>query len=172
MKYIIELEDTPISVKDSHTGEAYDVYKAKGFRSIVFDLNGLQKLERYEQQSAYQKGYEAGLAEGRQQAEGHDGCQGCYYEPCGEDEEPCRSCKYRYASQYRRSDDEIRVGDEVIVNGLTGVVMRLDKKGNVDRYFTSDGKTFGNISGFQNNEVIKTGRHFPEVEKLLEAMRT
>lgn len=68
-------------------------------------------------------------------------------------------------------DNEIRVGDEVIVNGLTGVVMRLDEKGNVDRYFTSDGKTFGNISGFQNNEVIKTGRHFDEVEKLLEAMR-
>lgn len=69
-------------------------------------------------------------------------------------------------------DNEIRVGDEVVVNGLTGVVMRLDEKGNVDRYFTSDGRTFGNISGFQNNEVIKTGRHFPEVEKILEAMRT
>lgn len=49
--------------------------------------------------------------------------------------------------------------------------MRLDEKGNVDRYFTSDGRTFGNISGFQNNEVIKTGRHFHEVEKILEAIR-
>ena len=190
MKYIIELEDTPISVKDSHTGEAYDVYKAKEFRSLVFDMNGLQKLERYDRRAGVHEAYERGKAyqeeqdkekikkayfdgvtEGRQQAEEHDGCQGCYYEPCGEDEEPCRSCKYRYASQYRRSDDEIRVGDEVVVNGLTGVVMRLDEKGNVDRYFTSDGRTFGNISGFQNNEVIKTGRHFPEVEKLLKEMK-
>ena len=72
---------------------------------------------------------------------------------------------------YDEEQDSIKVGDEVVVNGLTGVVMRLDEKGNVDRYFTSDGKTFGNISGFQNNEVRKTGRHFDEVEKLLERMR-
>lgn len=114
MKYIIELEDAPISVKNSHKGEAYDVYLAKKFNTVFFDAEGLRRLEPYESQSAYQKGYEAGLAEGRKQAEEHDGCQGCYYEPCGEDEEPCMSCKYRYKSQYRRADDKIRVGDEVI----------------------------------------------------------
>ena len=169
MKYIIEIEDTPIQIKDSHTEEAYDVYKAKGFRSLVFDLNGLQKLERYEQQSAYQKGYEAGLAEGRQQAEEHDGCQGCYYVPCGENEEPCRSCKYRYASQYRRADDKIRVGDEVIAAFTdergTAVVTQVNNKN--AQYIYANGDTgFAELS-----ELKKTGRHFPEVEKFLEAMK-
>lgn len=73
--------------------------------------------------------------------------------------------------KWMKSENEIHVGDEVVVNGLRGVVMKLDEKGNVDRYFTSDGKTFGNITGFLNNEVKKTGRHFDEVEKLLEKMR-
>lgn len=38
MKYIIEIEDKPLT----RDGEA--VYRAKGFRSLVFDENGLKKL--------------------------------------------------------------------------------------------------------------------------------
>lgn len=38
MKYIIEIEDEPLT----RDGEA--VYRAKGFRSLVFDENGLKKL--------------------------------------------------------------------------------------------------------------------------------
>ena len=136
MKYIIEIEDTPISVKESHTGEAYDVYKAKGFRSLVFDLNGLKKLERYEQQSAYQKGYEAGLADGLKQAE---------------------------------KDDEIRVGDEVVAIRTdeigTAVVTKVNIK-NARYIYASGAAGYAELS-----ELKKTGRHFPEVEKLLEAMR-
>lgn len=75
------------------------------------------------------------------------------------------------AYEEEQEADKIKVGDEVVVNGLRCVVMKLDEKGNVDRYFTSDGKTFGNITGFLNNEVTKTGRYFPQVAELLEAMK-
>lgn len=73
--------------------------------------------------------------------------------------------------EWRKRKDEIRVGDEVVVNGTRAVVMKLDETGNIDRYFTSDGTTFGNISGFQNYEVTKTNRHFSEVAELLKKMR-
>lgn len=170
MKYIIELEDAPISVKNSHKGEAYDVYLAKKFNTVFFDAEGLRRLEPYESQSAYQKGYEAGLAEGRKQAEEHDGCQGCYYEPCGEDEEPCMSCKYRYKSQYRRADDKIRVGDEVIAESSemygNAVVTNANNKREA-RYIYANGF----IGWDRFDRLTKTGRHFDDVEKLLEAMR-
>ena len=145
MKYIIEIEDTPIQVKDSHTLDAYDVYKAKGFRSLVFDMNGLQKLERYEQQSAYQKGYEAGLAEGRKQAEKDD-----------------------------EKDDEIRVGDEIIApfsdDYGKAVVTRVkaEQDGNIAMYYVYP---TGHIGWDYEENVKKTGRHFDEMEKLLEVMR-
>lgn len=189
MKYIIEIEDTPIQIKDSHTEEAYDVYKAKGFRSLVFDLNGLQKLERYDKRAivheAYERGkayqeeqdkekikkvYFDGVAEGRKQAEEHDGCKGCFYEPCGENEEPCISCKYRYASQYRRADDKIRVGDEVIDHtqskAYTGFVIEVQSADVLKMMSLKDG-----IWSVRRSNVDKTGRHFDEVEKLLEAMK-
>ena len=41
MKYIIEIEDEPMV-----RGED-EVWKAKGFRSLVFDQNGLDKLKPY-----------------------------------------------------------------------------------------------------------------------------
>ena len=118
----------------------------------------------------YQKGYEAGLAEGRKQAEEHDGCVGCAYESRGMDEEPCIICKGRYVDQYRRADDEIRVGDEVIAalthkSGYATVTKVRNEKEAL--YFYADGTT-----GWDDlSELKKTGRHFPEVEKLLEAMR-
>ena len=41
MKYVLELEDKPFV---SESGE--ELYRAKGFKSLVFDKNGIDKLER------------------------------------------------------------------------------------------------------------------------------
>jgi hypothetical protein len=40
MKYIIDIEDTPVN----------GLYKAKGFRTLVFDEFGLSKLEKYSEE--------------------------------------------------------------------------------------------------------------------------
>lgn len=42
MKYIIDVEDTPVNV-----GGVY-VYKAKQFNTLVFDQTGLDKLKKYD----------------------------------------------------------------------------------------------------------------------------
>lgn len=45
MKYIIEIEDEPLVRHSALHGETA-VYRAKGFKSLVFDQNGLEKLQR------------------------------------------------------------------------------------------------------------------------------
>ena len=51
-KYIIEIEDEPLVRKSALHGETA-VYKAKGFNSLVFDAEGLKRLEPYEEQRTY-----------------------------------------------------------------------------------------------------------------------
>ena len=65
-KYVIELEDAPYRKAN---GMSVPLYKVKGFNSLVFDQNGLDKLEKFDidyikshldfgvlQESAYKKG--------------------------------------------------------------------------------------------------------------------
>ena len=51
MKYIIEIEDTPFTEVTSETV----LYKAKNFNSLVFDIVGLDKLEKFETTSMIDK---------------------------------------------------------------------------------------------------------------------
>ena len=44
MRYIIEIEDNPMFTKDGDM-----LWKAKGFNALVFDKNGLDKLQKYEE---------------------------------------------------------------------------------------------------------------------------
>lgn len=169
-KYIIEIEDEPFGRNDDpNIPHGMDeLWRVAGFKSLVFDAEGLRRLEPYESQSAYQKGYEAGFAEGRKQAEEHDGCDGCYYDPCGKDEEPCRSCRHRYESQYRRADDKIRVGDEVetLLSHEHGnaVVIGFSRIGVCYMYA-------GGVTDWDyESKLRKTGRHFSEVTKIMEAL--
>ena len=71
---------------------------------------------------------------------------------------------------YEQEKEEIQVGDEIIYCGLRCVVMKLDEKGNIERYFMHDGTTFHNKTGFQNSDVKKTGRTFPEIAEVLRKM--
>ena len=67
-KYIIEIGE----MYESHDAETEDqskapgeLYRVKGFRSLVFDSQGLEKLEKYiarENETGYQHGYEDGFA--------------------------------------------------------------------------------------------------------------
>lgn len=59
MKYIIEIEN---EFKDSYGNK---LYKANGFNSLVFDQNGLDKLEKYEAFQTYNKGYQQGYEDAR-----------------------------------------------------------------------------------------------------------
>ena len=51
MKYIIEINDIPMTTPEL----GKKLYKAKGFNSLVFDQNGLDKLEKFETTSMIDK---------------------------------------------------------------------------------------------------------------------
>ena len=62
-KYIIELEDKPLANIETPFGD--EVWRVKGFKSLVFDKNGLDKLEEFEEKwdfdTVYDGAYQSGL---------------------------------------------------------------------------------------------------------------
>lgn len=136
-KYVIELEDKAFSQSEAPLTEDEILYRVKGFRSLVFDKNGLDKLTplKDEIKEAYDRGYAQGLIQGKVDT--------------------------------RREAEVIRVGDEVEVinSGNKYVIAWIDRLSYCG--FSYDGVN----CVLQADDVRKTGRHFDEVEKLLEAMR-
>lgn len=70
MKYIIEIEEEPFTPEQSIPYQGNELYRAKGFNSLVFDKNGLEKLETYISEEAenrrhYRRGYAEGLKQAR-----------------------------------------------------------------------------------------------------------
>lgn len=136
-KYVIELEDKAFSQSEAPLTEDEILYRVKGFRSLVFDQNGLDKLKplKDEIKETYDRGYAQGLIQGKVDA--------------------------------RTKTEAIRVGDEVEVidSGNKYVIAWIDRLSYCG--FSYDGVN----CVLQADDVRKTGRHFDEVEKLLEAMR-
>ena len=62
MKYVIEIEDEPLVRKSALHGEDA-VYRAAGFKSLVFDKVGLEKLEPLQQETlnVAKKNYDKGI---------------------------------------------------------------------------------------------------------------
>ena len=74
-KYILELEDKPLCVFDEDTQTYFPrLHRVKGFNSLVFDQNGLDKLTPYIEpdmekvrKEAYDKGYSKGFTNAKVQ---------------------------------------------------------------------------------------------------------
>ena len=60
MKFVIEIEDEPIVRHSALHGETA-LYRAKGFKALVFDDEGLKKLKLYDGGSAYADGIREGI---------------------------------------------------------------------------------------------------------------
>lgn len=69
---------------------------------------------------------------------------------------------------WKKSKDEIHVGDEVIYNSRTrAVVLEPETEKRYGEIFTSEGFTII----VSHDDLEKTGRHFDEVEELLKKMK-
>ena len=141
-KYIIDIEEKPLCVFDKDTQTYFPrLWRVKGFNSLVFDEEGLNRLEVLNpdyinkhfgqlQDEAYQKGYEdgcatqfkpvsdaeyqRGLKDGKAQAE--RGCDGCQFDGTEIYIRPCGACRNAYPNQWtakKSIDSEFNVGDEV-----------------------------------------------------------
>ena len=101
-KYIIEIEEKPLYVFDKDTQTYFPrLWRVKGFNSLVFDKEGLSRLEELNsdyinehygslQDDAYQKGFEDGKAQSKR------GCEGCRYECENKRRVPCILCSNNF----------------------------------------------------------------------------
>ena len=193
-KYIIEIEDEPFVRRSALYGEK-SMYRAKGFKSLVFDQLGLDKLTPLDKalDEAYQKGFEAGQHEATtleyqqglndawgniikialipyaERSEIFDGQQDILsiVQKFSPSEVTAKLREY----EQQKADDEIKVGDEVTAAWGNAVVVRkyTDKDG-VERceywYYEN-----ARISCDVTSNLRKTGRHFPQVAELVKAMK-
>lgn len=171
MKYIIELEDEPMIANSSYQ-EVDELWKAKGFNSLVFDQNGIKKLTPYTEPD--RKAIEDAQEEAWEFAKQvtimtpDDKC-----ELWGTSKYNTINLGYSYAEvkakyeAWKKQKDEIKVGDEVIYHRNKYIVGYVGE----DEVYHLVDQCWIRVVVQGDYQLTKTGRHFPEVAELLKKMR-
>ena len=176
MKYIIEIEDEPFGRNDdpviSHGMD--ELYRAKGFRSLVFDSVGLKKLKPYvdpqviiDVPAVEHQSYENGLADGWKGAAYIANKHGLRYSFFDKFdihtvvEEMRKNLEPQIGDEVRALDDD----NEVYV--VTQIGMEIDHTHTYYRGIDSDGKWHSRA----RHKIAKTGRHFDAIDKFFEEMK-
>lgn len=180
MKYIIEIENNPFGRNDDpvipHGMD--ELYRAKGFKSLVFDKNGLDKLIPYTEPD--RKAIEDEVWKLADNIHGMSiqdkmSCFGFSLTSAVTSNLSCQEAKAKYES-WLKQKDEIHVGDEVtfemafgngLDNNMKAVALDQATKGEEWCVLTENGC----IETHDEEDLYKTGRHFDEVEELLKKMR-
>jgi len=189
-KYIIEVEDKPFELlsEDGFTSEK--LFRVKGFNSLVFDWNGLNKLTPYTEPDlervrleAEQLGMVLAWEAARKIIHMPEGdllniFPECYFAVCTAlqvllkyDASECIEKIQAY------EQEEIKVGDEVIrhyksefAEGDDAPSIFLSEEDGYFRCLAFNGRSIM-IAEYPKNQYRKTGRHFPEIAAVLEKMR-
>lgn len=172
-KYVIELED--VSFVNDLPFPDERLYRVMGFKSLVFDKNGLEKLTPLNTEKELAKAKQEGAEEAWElarwafsEASDSDLADAFPYE--WDNGGYNRIMKLSFADAKAKydawiaSDNCIKVGDEVKVDNICGVVTRVS-----DGYIaliSDEGFTYIR----PKEEATLTGRHFPEVTELLKRM--
>ena len=179
-KYIIEIEEKPLCVFDKDTQTYFPrLWRVKGFNSLVFDEEGLSRLDELNsdyinehygqlQDEAYRKGFE----DGKWKAE--DGCDGCKYYEDTSLTNPCSECSRGCVDHYKPASDPdtIKVGDivERYVEGkLDSKGIYLQEDGGYWRCLFDTGAVLMTFA-YPKGQFKKTGKHY-DIRSILDAMK-
>lgn len=100
----------------------------------------------------------------------YDKCYMCKWRY--EQGEYCENCCRNYDDNFEEEEKEIGIGDEVECHGVRGVLVREPYKIGGDKKTTLCLIWYGtHMSSTDIHEVNPTGRHFVEVEQLLQTLR-
>lgn len=176
MKYIIEIEDEPFGRNDDpvipHGMD--ELYRAKGFNSLVFDKNGLDKLTPLDKEleEAYEKGLNDAWKAITKIAKMPDGEREKVFGDWWISNILNKFSAHEIINildGYEPEQDEIKVGDEVTPksndSNWLGVVVGVDDTNAM--VMTKDGYT----AMYRFEILKKTDRHFPQAVELLNAMK-
>lgn len=167
MKYIIEIENEPFGRNDDpvipHGMD--ELYRAKGFKSLVFDKNGLDKLIPYTEPDRKAIEDEVwGFAWEVLQLD-----LTVFREIFGYDTDKMDYRDYKSKYEAWKEKDVIHVGDEIISVEDDVKAFMLDCADYESIYVMTE---HGCVERWKDlTEVKKTGRTFPEVAELLQKMR-
>lgn len=178
-KYIIEISGV---FKNEDQRFRKPLYKMMHFNSLVFDEEGISRLTPYEPNNdeEYQRGFndawEATQAIFRFVEDGGMSSEelrnafgtGITAEIATLPIRKVMSTLTEYEAK-KKAEEEIKVGDEVIrlFTHSEGVVIELPLKGDIVTVLGKTGHAFGTLK----SNLKKTGRHFPQVAELLDAMK-
>lgn len=200
MKYIIEIENEPFGRNDDpffpHGMD--ELYRAKGFKSLVFDQGGLDKLTPYTETDRkaidlqhahdienvarmnYSKGAEEAWELARRIICPSDCCEDSisaytkeiFNKDGWEIRGIFKDLPYQEAKSkyeaWKKQKAEIRVGDEVKENSGLWTGVVVGFD-EVDDLIIMD-RSGKSCAGYKTRFFRKTGRHFDEVEELLKKM--
>ena len=185
MKYIIDIEEKPLCVFDKDTQTCFPrLWRVKGFNSLVFDEDGLSRLEELNsdyinehfgdlQDTAYQRGLNDAWEAAKKIVEMTDPP---YWEVFDEYKNDLFGKvtaseaieKLKAYEEKQKADEDVKRGDILRnkTNGLTYIVTLASDYGYV--LLGNDGNC---ATTCITNTFEKTGKHF-DIDKILEEMQT
>lgn len=174
MKYIIEIENEPFGRNDDpfipHGMD--ELYRAKGFKSLVFDKNGLDKLTPYtepDREAIENEVWEfvrKMISTSENEVSEMWGCVTNFGEVMHNTTYQEAKTKYE---EWKAEREQIRVGDEVEIAGTIGIVTRVPYLDEERVHYITKSGTVYCINAYA--DIVKTGRFFPEIAELLKKMR-
>lgn len=167
-KYVIELEDVPFVNDLTFLNER--LYRVKGFKSLVFDENGLEKLTPIDDalREAEIKGQDEAWEFIRLSDEDLKEIFPEAYKEYGRDGISYKSyyeAKTMYDEWLENQPEEVTIGDEVSTPWNKGVVIYMED--DKVKVLSAGGDTFY----IRMEDGKKTGRHFSDVADLLEKIK-
>ena len=166
-KYIIEIEDNAM-IAASIDQEVDELWKAKGFNSLVFDKNGLEKLTPYTEpnkESIENEVWEFAKTVSIMKPEDKRECWGTDKYNTINLGYSYQEAKARY-EVWKAESEQIRVGDEVVYRCNKYVVGYVG----ADEVYHIVDRNWIRVVVQGDYQIFKTGRHFPEVAELLKKM--
>lgn len=130
-------------------------------KNALVDISKVCKEEQKNIDEAYQRGFEKGKDVRIK------GCEGCMYQDTTIEHNPCNLCCNAFLNRWtaKQTNDEIKVGDEVIYNEHRFIVFATE----TEEHYASLFDVNGRHASASQSQCKKTGRHF-DIDKLLEAM--
>lgn len=194
-KYIIEIGEVYETLENSATANNEQVnkptflYRIKGFNSLVFDEDGLNKLEEYEKQEKYdaEAEYQRGLNDawacarkifGVKYGYTHDEIIGIYGRRLDAIDLPPSEAIAKikaYEEQKKVNEEKIKVGDEIVFGSAHVVVTYINSYNEWNGFAINDcgvckpGQGYTCMQGFDGWK--KTGRHFQQIAEVLKQLQ-